>query len=170
MRCPFLALYTMGSCPVLKSTALSFPGWISILILGIKHKYFRSKYISDLTSHHISVLDADSPPLNYIDCILFLSNDTEFSQKLKQVVTLYYQIPLKQPQSKISADKMTSHSKSHFVKALFCKNLICSTTFCLGSSHVMWKTIMPSVKLLTEIPEMSKLLIVLVYKHTHSDK
>lgn len=35
MRCPFLALYTIGSCPVVKSIALSLPGWGSILILKI---------------------------------------------------------------------------------------------------------------------------------------
>lgn len=35
MRCPFLALYIIGSCPALKSTALSLPGWISILTLAI---------------------------------------------------------------------------------------------------------------------------------------
>lgn len=35
MRRPLLALYIMGSCPALKSTAFSLPGWISILMLGI---------------------------------------------------------------------------------------------------------------------------------------
>lgn len=39
-------------------------------------------------------------------------------------------------------------------------------TFCLGSSHVMWNTMMPSVKLLTEIPAMSKLQTLLAwYEH-----
>lgn len=47
---------------------------------------------------YVSALDADLPSLNYIDCTLFLSNDTEFGQKLKKVIALYYQIPLKQEQ------------------------------------------------------------------------
>ncbi len=34
-------------------------------------------------------------------------------------------------------------------------------TFCFGSSHVMWNTTTPSVKLLTEIPAMSKLQTLL---------
>lgn len=41
MRCPFLALYTIGSGPVLKSTALSLPAWISILMLDTDAPLFR---------------------------------------------------------------------------------------------------------------------------------
>ena len=33
MRWPFLALYAIGSCPVLKSTVFSFPAWNSNLML-----------------------------------------------------------------------------------------------------------------------------------------
>lgn len=39
---------------------------------------------------------------------------------------------------------------------------VCPHTFSLGSSHVMWNTMMPSVKLLTEIPAMSRSQTVLV--------
>lgn len=37
--------------------------------------------------------------MNHLDCILFVSNDTEFGQKLKQRVALHDKGPLKQSQN-----------------------------------------------------------------------
>lgn len=44
----------------------------------------------------------NSPALNHFDCILLVSNDTEFGQKFKQVVTLYHQISLDKTQSDVT--------------------------------------------------------------------
>ncbi len=97
MRCPFLALYAIGSCPVLKSTALSLPAWISILMLKNQYKLVRLEHIRHPSGLILS--ETHSPALNHFDCMLFVSNDTQFGQKLKQVVTLHYKVPLKQSQN-----------------------------------------------------------------------
>lgn len=103
MRCPFLALYTIGSCPVLKSTALSLPAWISILMLGIStntHSILVRSTVYQINLFN-SFLNTDSPALDHFDCILFVRSDTEFGQKLEQMVALHHKVPLKQAQNSI---------------------------------------------------------------------
>lgn len=107
MRCPFLALYTIGSCPVLKSTALSLPAWISILMLMIitntQSIWARGTRQINFSN---SVLNVDPPALNHFDIILFLSSDTQFGQKLIKMVALHYEVPLKQAKKLSDAIQM----------------------------------------------------------------
>ena len=47
---------------------------------------------------NIFFLSTHSPALNHFDCILFVSSDREFGQKLKQMVALQHKVSLKQVQ------------------------------------------------------------------------
>lgn len=117
MRCPFLALYTVGSCPVLKSTALSLPAWISILMLIIITKT-HSIWVWGTCQINFfsSVINVDPPALNHFHIILFLCSDNQFGQKLIKMVALHYEVPLKQAQNNKSRWDRCSDRRKAFKK------------------------------------------------------
>lgn len=78
-----------------------------------------------------SFLYTDSPALNHFDCILFVSNDAEFRQKLKQVVALHHKVPLKQSHDDAQSDGWNLYVKllSENLMTTISANILCCKEF-----------------------------------------
>lgn len=154
MRCPFLALYIIGSCPTLKSTAFSLPGWISILMLRI---------ITDTFWHFEAHFESTCWHLTCPEPLWLRFVCSRLHKVWLKVRTNGHTAARDLPETNIYIQEYLVIYKHFKVlsphSSIICN--ICPHTFCLGSSHVMWKTMMLSVKLLTEIPAVKQ-------THTHT--